>query len=105
MQLTVIGPKENVERCMASMPIIRLVTVPVKFNDTFMANDGELVKQLQQQHGVQVHFGFVQDSADDLAIVGDAASVDACIKEIQQKMAEMEAENVEDVRFLNEIIF
>jgi len=103
VQLTVIGAEQMVKNCVAfmqeDMPISKLVNVPHEFRDHFLGNGGQLMQQMQKQHGVQIHFAPRVDCSD-VTVVGEAAHVDTCIRAIHQKVAEILAEKVTNPKII-----
>ncbi|KAK0403353.1 hypothetical protein QR680_016873 [Steinernema hermaphroditum] len=89
------------EALLAVVPVSRVVNVPNEYHRSFIGQKGENVRQLMNEHDVNIKVpGKGAENADEIVVTGIPEHVEAAIKSVLEKLEEYE-KDAEDRRLRN----
>lgn len=95
--ITIIGSKDNAEAAKEALlelvPITETMTIPFDYHRFIIGAKGANVRQMMDEFDVNISIPPSKDESDQVVIVGTRPKVNKAIEALEQKVAEIEAEN------------
>lgn len=95
--ITIVGSKDNAEAAKQALlelvPITEAITIPFDYHRFIIGAKGANVRHMMDEYDVSITIPPSRDESDQVTIVGTRPKVNRAIEALQEKVAEIEAEN------------
>lgn len=95
--ITIIGSKDNAEAAKQALldlvPVTEVLSIPYDYHRFIIGAKGANVRQMMDECDVNISIPPSRDESDQVTIIGTRPKVNKAIEALQQKVAEIEAEN------------